>query len=308
MIEINVVSDTPSYLKVSNIGDEIKDFETVLNEKYSSLGFNFGFCFRALYSMEGINSKVRFHKDENYLGMDLIMPEIEFRSYKNNIVQQRKIVGRYFFDFFKDTLIKYKYKLPTLKPVLNDLIKDMQLFLIENLWLEDEFGMLNFKVVEKVSFDKAMNIFGKADKKQIIKNTDDDEVLQDLSYMIDENTKFIVSYSLINRKWELNEYSLNGTNEFLELFLLSNKKITNEGFGDIKLQIASELTESAFSQSENIVIKSEVQALLHDLKLHQVSFDQEGIRLMFLSKKQYPDMNIYCILDKEFNVDYIMVE
>jgi hypothetical protein len=43
--------------------------------------------------------------------------------------------GKVFFSFFQEAIIKYAKKLPSLKPVAEDLIKDMELFLIEMKWL-----------------------------------------------------------------------------------------------------------------------------------------------------------------------------
>ena len=44
-------------------------------------------------------------------------------------------MGKYFYPFFKETIMKYAKKIPTLKPVAEDLVKDMDLFLIEKEWL-----------------------------------------------------------------------------------------------------------------------------------------------------------------------------
>ena len=70
--------DSPSYVKVSEIGKELVAFSLTIERKYPQIDFEFAFCFRALYTTRGIRSKVRFEKDCNYLGMDLIMSEEEF--------------------------------------------------------------------------------------------------------------------------------------------------------------------------------------------------------------------------------------
>ena len=135
MERISLQSDTPSYLKVREIKEEILGFTDVLQEKYNSIDFEFAFCFRVLYTTEGIKSKIRFYKTENWLGLDLIMPEADFIPYKKDRAMQRKIMGKYFFPFFKEAIVKYAKKLPSLKPVAEDLIKDMELFLKEKEWL-----------------------------------------------------------------------------------------------------------------------------------------------------------------------------
>lgn len=108
---------------------------------------------------------MRFYKDENWLGMDLIMPLAEFNPYKYNVSMQRRIMGKYFFPFFSKNIHKYIYKLPILKSIEKDLVEDMRLFLIENLWLPDENGQFKLSVIETVSFERAMSLFGNPKEK-----------------------------------------------------------------------------------------------------------------------------------------------
>jgi hypothetical protein len=63
MERIRITSVSPGYMKVSEIGKELIAFSTIIDEKYNQIDFEFGFCFRALYSTEGIRSKVQFFKD-----------------------------------------------------------------------------------------------------------------------------------------------------------------------------------------------------------------------------------------------------
>ena len=78
MDRVRITSDSPGFLKVGEISEELRVFSLVLKAKYPQIDFDFVFCFRALYTTRGIRSKVRFEKDCNYLGMDLIMSEEEF--------------------------------------------------------------------------------------------------------------------------------------------------------------------------------------------------------------------------------------
>ena len=138
MKRIKLTADAPSYVKVWEIEQELLDFIKILNDKYSSIDFVFWFCFRALYDdaiNSGWKSKVTFYKKDNALSFDIIMPETEFKPHKKDIAMQRKIMGKYFYSFFQEAIIKYAKKLPSLKPVAQDLIQDMELFLIEKEWL-----------------------------------------------------------------------------------------------------------------------------------------------------------------------------
>ena len=130
-----------------------------------------------------------------------MMPEEEFRPYKRNKSMQRLIMGRYFFPFFCDKLRRYKKKLSTLEPVLEDLIEDMRLFLIEHLWLPDEDGCLRLSVIENYTYEQTMAQFGPPNLKTF---ADVDGVKeQDLRWDIDENISLSAQYKLIDRAWRL---------------------------------------------------------------------------------------------------------
>ena len=206
MDRVRITSDSPSFLKVGEIGKDLRVFSLVLKEKYPQIDFDFVFCFRALYTTRGIRSKVRFEKDCNYLGMDLIMSEEEFHPYKKNIAMQRRIMGKHFFPFFAENIKKYRYKLPVLKPIEKDLVEDMRLFLIENLWLPDDSGSFKLAVIENVSYDRAMALFGKPRQKKFM-DTDNGKI-QDILWEVDEQTQLSARYRLIDKVWTLESYNI----------------------------------------------------------------------------------------------------
>ena len=187
MNRVSIQIDSPSYVKVSEIGKELVAFSLTIERKYPQIDFEFAFCFRALYTTRGIRSKVRFEKDCNYLGMDLIVSEEEFNPYKNNVSMQRRIMGKHFFPFFAENIKKYRNKLPVLKPIEKDLVEDMRLFLIENLCLPDDSGSFKLAVIENVSYDRAMALFGKPRQKKFM-DTDNGKI-QDILWEVDEQTQ-----------------------------------------------------------------------------------------------------------------------
>ena len=208
MERISITSDSPGYIKVSEIGKDLIAFSEILEKKYNQIDFELAFCFRALYTTRGINSKVRFYKDENWLGMDLIMPLAEFNPYKYNVSMQRRIMGKYFFPFFSKNIHKYIYKLPILKSIEKDLVEDMRLFLIENLWLPDENGQFKLSVIETVPFERAMSLFGNPKEKKFTDNAQGIKN-QDLTWIIDEEeNELFATYSLIDKKWQLQKYEV----------------------------------------------------------------------------------------------------
>ena len=206
MNRVSIQIDSPSYVKVSEIGKELVAFSLTIERKYPQIDFEFAFCFRALYTTRGIRSKVRFEKDCNYLGMDLIMSEEEFHPYKKNIAMQRRIMGKHFFPFFAENIKKYRNKLPVLKPIEKDLVEDMRLFLIENLWLPDDSGSFKLAVIENVSYDRAMALFGKPRQKKFM-DTDNGKI-QDILWEVDEQTQLSARYRLIDKVWTLENYNI----------------------------------------------------------------------------------------------------
>lgn len=206
MNRVSIQIDSPSYVKVSEIGNELVAFSLTIERKYPQIDFEFAFCFRALYTTRGIRSKVRFEKDCNYLGMDLIMSEEEFNPYKNNVSMQRRIMGKHFFPFFAENIKKYRNKLPVLKPIEKDLVEDIRLFLIENLWLPDDSGSFKLAVIENVSYDRAMALFGKPRQKKFT-DTDNGKI-QDILWEVDEQTQLSARYRLIDKVWTLESYNI----------------------------------------------------------------------------------------------------
>ena len=206
MNRVSIQIDSPSYVKVSEIGKELVAFSLTIERKYPQIDFEFAFCFRALYTTRGIRSKVRFEKDCNYLGMDLIVSEEEFNPYKNNVSMQRRIMGKHFFPFFAENIKKYRYKLPVLKPIEKDLVEDMRLFLIENLCLPDDSGSFKLAVIENVSYDRAMALFGKPRQKKFM-DTDNGKI-QDILWEVDEQTQLSARYRLIDKVWTLESYNI----------------------------------------------------------------------------------------------------
>lgn len=207
MEKVRVTSDTPGYVKVSEISKEQRAFAQIIEDKYSQIDFEFVFCFRALYTTKGIRSKVRYYKEEKWLGMDLIMSLDEFNPYKDNISMQRSIMGKHFFPFFAENIKKYKNKLPTLKPVAEDLTEDMRLFLIDNLWLPDEAGKLKLSIIETVTYQRAMELFGNPRQKKFYED-EKGQKIQDLVWEVGEDNKLSAKYALIDKVWVLQEYNI----------------------------------------------------------------------------------------------------
>ncbi len=208
MERIRITSDSPGYIKVSDIGKDLRNFSRIIETKYSEIDFDFLFCFRALYSTVGIRSKVRYEKDVNMLGMDLIMSLYEFNPYKENVSMQRRIMGKHYFPFFSANIHKYIYKLPVLKSVEKELVEDMRLFLVENLWLPNENGQYRLSVIETSSYEHCIKLFGNPKEKKFADNEQGIKV-QDITWIIDDvKSELSATYLLIDKKWQLQKYQV----------------------------------------------------------------------------------------------------
>lgn len=208
MERISIQSDSPGYIKVSEISKDLFAFSEIIEKKYNQIDFELAFCFRALYTTRGINSKVRFYKDENWLGMDLVIPLDEFNPYRNSVSMQRRIMGKHFFPFFSGNIHKYRYKLPILKSIEKDLVEDMRLFLVENLWLPLENGQYKFSVIETISYERVIKLLGSPKSKKFVDNAQGIKV-QDLIWIIDDvENELSATYLLINEEWQLQKYEV----------------------------------------------------------------------------------------------------
>ena len=119
---------------------------------------------------------------------------------------QRRIMGKHFFPFFAENIKKYRNKLPVLKAIEKDLVEDMRLFLIENLWLPDDNGGFKLAVIENVSYDRAMALFGNPKQKKFT-DTNNGKI-QDILWEVDEQTKLSAQYRLIDKVWTLEGYNI----------------------------------------------------------------------------------------------------
>ena len=150
MSSISVGSDSPGYLNTFEISKELYPFSKVLSEKFPSIDFDFVFVFRVLELFIGRKSFARYYIDEQWLPFDFTIPFEELLPYKGNKIIQRKIIGKYFFDFFCKKIGNYKYKLPSLKDTYPAIIECLRQYLVEHLWLpgsEDKYNYSLNKII-----------------------------------------------------------------------------------------------------------------------------------------------------------------
>lgn len=82
-----------------------------------------------------------------------------------------------------------------------------------------------------------------------------------------------------------------------------------ETFEKLKKQIAKELTDAAYGGAGYQVSESDYAALEASLLIGRLCFFPDNVVVMiFESKKEYPNMEIYCQLDNSYQIEDISVE
>ena len=208
MCGIGITSDAPGFFETFKISIELYPFSKVLSEKFPSIDCEFLFVFRVLELYIGRKSFVRYYPDKHLLLFDLTMPTEDFWPYKGNKIIQRRIIGKYFFDFFCKKIGNYKYKIPSLKDTYPAIIECLREFLVEHLWLPDSQGKYNFSLIEKISYEEAMNVYGPP-KSRKFQDLEDNCKLQNLTWILDKEGSYLnAEYKLYDRRWNLMSYSI----------------------------------------------------------------------------------------------------
>lgn len=87
------------------------------------------------------------------------------------------------------------------------------------------------------------------------------------------------------------------------------KSFSAENLNTLKAEIAKELTDSAYAGSSHKISEEDYKNLEAELMLKQIRFfPEEVISLILKAEKEYPDMDIYCQINKEFEIEDLMVE
>lgn len=116
--------------------------------------------------------------------------------------------------------------------------------------------------------------------------------------------------SEIEVSFHLEEKS-NSIEKFKTLIKISEKRITDiteEKFNNLKVDISKELTDSAYSQSDYKPQKEDYESLNNDLIIKEANFFEDAVTFIFESKKEYPDLSIYCQLDDDWAIEDLFVE
>ncbi|WP_363799875.1 hypothetical protein ABU614_07220 [Lysobacter firmicutimachus] len=100
--------------------------------------------------------------------------------------------------------------------------------------------------------------------------------------------------------------------DFAELISASERWIaefSSETLSKLKGALAKELTDSAYEGWEEGATDRDYAGLEKELTLTKIRFfADEAVSLVFVAKREYPDMDIYCQIDKAFEIEDVMVE
>ena len=95
--------------------------------------------------------------------------------------------------------------------------------------------------------------------------------------------------------------------ELMAAFSDFEKALTAELLDSYFEQLATELLESAYQQ-DGEEADGELDALIGELKLVQITQFTDGQNLYFEAKKSFPDCRIIVQIDEDYEIDDIIVE
>jgi hypothetical protein len=107
IMKLASTSDTSARSKVYEIADEIDIVFEQLEKKFKGVKLNIIVAFRCLPDKIGRKTFRRFDKKENALILDITVSEDKYS--KLTKAEQRYHLSHTFFDYLKDSLIKYKF-------------------------------------------------------------------------------------------------------------------------------------------------------------------------------------------------------
>ncbi|QXU41130.1 hypothetical protein [Pedobacter sp. D749] len=86
-------------------------------------------------------------------------------------------------------------------------------------------------------------------------------------------------------------------------------QLTEMTLDNLKMNIAVELTDAAYSESVNNTRAKDYSDLKAQLKLKNIIFYLDNvISMIFEAKEEYPDMFIYCQVDQGFDIEDLAVQ
>ena len=210
MFTLSLTADTPEgWCKVWEIEEELYNFEKEVFPKYKDkFHFKLWVCFRCLPENYGRKSLRRFYEQDNALGIDMAITEEEMRPFRDGKyfpltkVEQRFVMGKEFYAFLAETLENYRSKLAGIKEYGKSFLEDTKDWLSSNYWLSN--SSFDLSVISSMSFEKAVEIFGKSIERKV--NTENDEKVQELVWLVEAERKLRAKYILNNGTWIFKEY------------------------------------------------------------------------------------------------------
>jgi len=212
MFTLGLTSDSPiGWCKVSEIKNELYNFEKEVFPKYKDkFHLKLWICFRCLPENYGRNSMRRFFKQDNALGMDMLITEEQMRPFRDGKyfpltkVEQRLIMGEKLYGFLTETLENYRNKLAGIKEYGESFLEDTKNWLISNYWLSKDNSLFDLSVISFMSLEKAVEIFGKSIEKKVY--TENNKKVQEFVWHVDAERKLRAKYVLSNGIWIFTEY------------------------------------------------------------------------------------------------------
>jgi hypothetical protein len=116
--------------------------------------------------------------------------------------------------------------------------------------------------------------------------------------------KIAVEFDLEEEDSKLEDF-----NALISIAQIWIKGLTKEILDGLMIAIANELTDAAYTGSDYKPSSSDYINLQRDLNITMVRFYPDSVfSLIFEAEKEYPDMEIYCLLDESFSIEDLTVD
>ena len=108
---------------------------------------------------------------------------------------------------------------------------------------------------------------------------------------------FKVSFDLEREVLDINEFE-----PFVKDSYVFVKKITRITILELLRNIAKDLVDSSYDQSDYLPVSEDYLDLENDMNIVQLNFYKDDIVIDILSQKKFPDMKIYCQVDHDLAI------
>lgn len=133
-MKLGATSDSPSWSDVSSLGSELRGLAAQLERDFPETDVKFVVCLRVLPSNLHRQSFRRWYQANRVLALDIRIDEELLSPLKRDRDAQRRIIGPIFLEYFRETIDRYRKKIPELEPIATSLVRDVEKWCVAHGW------------------------------------------------------------------------------------------------------------------------------------------------------------------------------